>query len=260
MPGLILRGRVSFFEVMLLQQRFSSVLIVALSLALLIPVALAGWKAYSRATPARTAEAYISALVRGDPKDALQVSSGSAALAAKKAVNSGAQISDIQISVPTMGRNWCEALAFVEIVLQDKSHDAGFYSVELFRDKEWKVISVRQASPWVSGLWGVASKKDVKDAEDVLNSYLRMLSKNQYQSAARMLCGQARLSHEKGAAALGKAPLFKSVGDVHLVPLWKRGNQMVCRAGYEIDGRGVNAIVRFIRLQDGWHILQISSY
>gem|GEM_PF-1854516 len=243
-----------------MDRKFYSVIIAALILVLLIPVAVAGWKAYSRAAPAKTAEAYISALVKGDSKGALRVSSGSAALAAKKAANSWVQITDIQISIPSMGRNWCEALVFVEIVLQDKSHDAGFYSIELIREKEWKVISVRQASPWVSGLWGVASKKDVKDAEDVLNSYLQMLSKNQYQAAAKLLCGQARLAHEKGAAALGKAPLFKSVGDVRLAPLWKRGNQMVCRAGYEIDGRSVKTIVRFLRLRDGWHILEITSY
>lgn len=243
-----------------MQQRFSSVLVVTLSLVLLIPVVLAGWKAYSRAAPARAAEAYINALVRGDMKDALRLSSGSAALAAKKAVSSGAQISDIQISIPNMGRNWCEALAFVEVVLQDKSHDAGFYSIELFRDKEWKVISVCQASPWVSGLWGVTLKRDVKDAEDVLGSYLGMLAENQYQSAARLLCGQARLAHEKGAAALGKAPLFKSVGSVRLIPLWKRGNQMVCRASYKLDGKSVSTVVRFLRLRDGWHILQVSPY
>lgn len=242
------------------KRRFYSVLIIVLTLFLLIPVALAGWKAYSRATPARTAEAYISALVRGDPKDALQVSSGSAALAAKKAVSSGAQITDIQISIPAMGRNWCEALAFVEIILQDKSHDAGYYSVEMYRDKEWKVISVRQASPWVSGLWGTASKKDVQEAEDILNSYLRMLTKNQYQSAARLLCGQARQAHENGTTVLGKAPLFKSVGDVHLNSLWKKGNQMVCRASYKLDGKSVSTVVRFLRLRDGWHILQVSPY
>lgn len=243
-----------------MQRRFSSVLFVALSLALLIPVALTGWKAYSRATPARTAEAYISALVRGDPEEALRISSGSAALTAKKAVSSGAQIAKIQISIPSMSRSWCEALAFVEIILQDKSHDTGFYSIELFRDKEWKVISLRQASPWVSGLWGTASKKDVQDAEDVLNSYLQMLSKNQYRSAASLLCGQARQAHEKGDALLSKAPLFKSIENVRLAPLWKKGNQMVCRVRYEIDGRDVNAIVKYLRLKDGWHILQVSSF
>ncbi len=243
-----------------MRQRIHAVLVVALSLALLIPVALAGWKAYSRATPARTAEAYISALVRGDPEEALRISSGSAALAAKKAVSSGAQIAEIQISIPNMSRSWCEALAFVEIVLPDESHDAGFYSVELIKGKEWKVISVRQASPWTSGLWGVASKRDAKEAEDILNSYLRMLTKNQYQSAARLLCGQARQAHENGTTVLGKAPLFKSVGDVHLNSLGKKGNQMVCRASYKLDGKSVSTVVRFLRLRDGWHILQVSPY
>ena len=228
-------------------------------LAILIPTSLATWKTYIRIAPGKAAEAYIRALITGDKAGALGVSSGAAAFNAQKATG-GAGVVKLNVEVTDVGPGWAEALAYTELALQDGSHDAGWYQVVLIQtNNSWKVISLTEAQPWASGLWGFNSKQDVAAVSSVFTSYLQLLTQNRYQSAAKLLAGDARVAHESDAPALGKAPLFKYTGSVHLTSLWRSGNQMVCRADYRIDGRAVSAIIRFIRLGDAWHILSLDQ-
>lgn len=217
------------------------------------------WKTLAAIGPAKAADAYIRALAAGDRKTALACSSGSAAWVAGTSVNTAkAEVKRIRVSVPEIGRNYAEVLAYIELALSDGSRDAGWYRLILAREDEWKVVSVTD-HPWAPGFLWFAPRQDTVAAEEVFNSYLRLLAENRYGEAARYLCGPARRAHEKGAAALGRAALFKETSDVTLVPVWKRGNQMVCRARYRVDGRLVEALVRFARLGDGWHISGIEQ-
>lgn len=237
-----------------MQKRIFAILI----LIVIIPLFIIGWKIHSRAAPAQAAESYIRSLVSGDTSGALKYSSGSAAWAAKKETNTSAGIADIEISIPNIGNNWCEALAYVEVILSDNTHDAGWYQLNLINQRGWKVYSLSETTSLVSGLWSFASKSDVQGAEKALTAYLEMLSQNKYQEASGLLCGPARRAHEAGADTL-KGALFKQAGNVALAPLWKRDNQMICKASYEIDERKVSAVVQFVKLQDGWHILKINQ-
>jgi hypothetical protein len=240
-------------------QRNRLLVIIVVFLAVLIPASVATWKTYIRIAPGSATDAYIRAIVTGDKAGALKVSSGSAAFNAQKAT-SGAGVVKLDVEVTDVGPGWAEALAYTELTLQDGSHDAGWYQVTLIQQSSaWKAISLAEAQPWASGLWGFNSKQDVDVVSSVFTSYLQLLTQNRYQDAAKLLAGDARVAQESDAPALGKAPLFKYAGSVHLTPLWRRNDQMVCRADYRIDGRAITAIVRFIRLGDGWHILSLDQ-
>ena len=234
-------------------------IIIAVCLAILIPASMEAWKTYIRIDPAKAADTYIRVLVAGDKSGAQGVSSGAAAFNAQKATGN-ASVVNLNIEVTDVCPGWAEALAYTELALQDGSHDAGWYQADLIRtNNSWKVISLVEAQPWASGLRWFNSKQDVAAVSSVFTSYLKLLTQNRYQSAAKLLAGDARVAHESDAPALGKAPLFKYAGSVHLTSLWRRGNQMVCRADYRIDGRAISAIVRFIRLGDGWHMMSLDQ-
>jgi hypothetical protein len=234
-------------------------IILVVCLAVLIPAYVAGWKTYIRVAPARATDTYIRALVAGDQKGALAGSSGSAAFNAEKAI-SNASVVNLNAEVTDVGPGWAEALAYTELALQDGSHDVGWYQADLIQQKgAWKVISLTEAQPWASGIWGWTTPQDVDAVSSVFTSYIQLLTQNRYQEASKLLAGDARVAQESDTPALGKAPLFKHAGSVHLTPLWRRGDQMVCGADYRIDGRAISVIVRFVQLGDGWHILSLDQ-
>jgi hypothetical protein len=207
-------------------------LFVVVLCAVLLPVVFAAWQASRRVPIARTAGNFLGAVVSGDAERAGKLSAGSAAWRAKNAGQPvAAEVADIRISVPNVGRDWAEASAFVEFVLRDGSHDAGWYKLELVRKNGCKVASVSEATPWPSGLWSFAGKKDAQEAKETLASYLRNLAENRYQEAGKYLCGPARQAHEKGAGVLEKAPLFRRIESVNVAPVWRKGNIMVCQIG-----------------------------
>ena len=116
----------------------------------------------------------------------------------------------LNVEVTDVSPGWAEALAYTELALQDGSHDAGWYQVVLIQtNNSWKVISLKEAQPWVSGLWGCNSKQDVAAVSSVFTSYLQLLTQNRYQSAAKFLAGDARVAHESDAPALGKASFIQ---------------------------------------------------
>jgi len=88
---------------------------------------------------------------------------------------------------------------------------------------------------------------------------LESLIQNRYQEAGRYLCGPARRAHERSAPVLAVSPLLERAGEVSLAPVWRKGGQMICRVCYEADGQKMSALVRFVRLGDGWHILSITQ-
>lgn len=241
-------------------QKNRLIIVLAVCFTVLVLAFLATWESYIRLAPRRTTEAYIRYLVVGDKAGILNLSSGEAAFNAQKAAASGASVVKLSVEVTEAGREWAEALAYAELGLQDGSHDAGWYRVELIQTNHaWKVISITESQPWAAGPWCWISKQDVDAVSVVFTSYLQLLTQNRYQDAAKLLCGDARVAHEADAYALAKAPLFEYAGSVHLTPLWWRRDQIVCRADYRIDGRAISVIVRFIRLEDGWHILSLDQ-
>lgn len=203
----------------------------------------------------------MGAVISGDAERVGRLSTGSVAWRVKNAEQFvTAEAADIRISVPNVGNGWAEAQAFVELVLQDGSRDAGWYRLELIRKNNgWKVASASEVTPWPSGLWGFAGKRDAQETKETLASYLRNLAENRFQEAGKYLCGPARRAHERGAGVLEKASLFRHVESVNVAPVWRKGNMMACRAEYKIDGRQVSVLVRFLKLQDGWHILGVSQ-
>jgi hypothetical protein len=237
----------------------SKIVFIFVGVLVLTLAFVTSWKTYIRLAPARATDTYVRALVTGDQKGALNSSSGSAAFNAKR-VTGGASVVKLSEDVTDVGPGWAEALAYTELALADGSHDAGWYQADLIQSSgTWKVISLTKAQPWVSGSWGWATVQDVGTVSSVFTNYLQDLTQNRYQDAAKLLAGDARVAQESDAPALGKAPLFKFAGSVHLSPLWRRGDQMVARADYRIDGRAISAIVRFVCLGDGWHILSLDQ-
>jgi hypothetical protein len=240
--------------------RKNRLIIWIVCLAILIPASVIAWKSYIGIAPARAVDTYVCDLVAGDQKEALSKSSGPASFDSNKATVIGASVVKLNVEIIDMGSGWAEALAYIELALQDGSHDAGWYQADLvWTNNSWKVISLSGAQPRASGLRWFNSKQDLAAASNVFTSYIQLLTQNRYQSAAKLLAGDARVAHESDAPALGKARLFKYAGSIHLTSLWRRGNQMVCRADYRIDGRAISAIVRFIRLGDGWHIMGLDQ-
>ena len=216
------------------------------------------WKTLAAIGPAKAADAYIRALAAGDRKTALARSSGNAAWVAKNLQAEKADVVSLRAFVTELGKGYAEALIYAELKLGDGSRDAGWYRLALVQKGGWKVISAAE-HPWVPGAKKIAAKKDVAAAKEVFASYLRLLSENKYAEAAKLLCGPARRAHERGAPALGVAPLFKRVGEIFLTPVWRKGNQMICRVAYEVDERRVDALVRFAKLGDGWHVLGVDQ-
>jgi hypothetical protein len=240
-------------------QKNRLVIAIVVCLVVLIPASVGGWKTYIRIAPGKATETYIHALVAGDKAGALSVSSGSAAFNAQKATEQASMVK-LNVEVADVCPGWAEALAYTELALADGSHDAGWYQVSLIQtNNSWKVISFTEVQPWASGLWGFNSKQDEEATTGVFTSYLQLLVQNRYQDAAKLLAGDARVAHESDSAALGKAPLFKYAGSVRMTSLWRRGEQIACRVDYRIDGMAISAIVRFIRLGDGWHILSLDQ-
>ena len=165
-------------------------IIIVVCLAILIPTSLATWKTYIRIAPGKAAEAYIRALITGDKAGAQGVSSGAAAFNAQKATGS-AGVVKLDIEVTDVGPGWAEALAYTELAWQTglMMRD-GTRRILIQPGGAWKVISLTEAQPWASGLFGFNSKQDVEAVTGVFTSYLQLLTQNRYQDAAKLLCGE----------------------------------------------------------------------
>jgi hypothetical protein len=232
--------------------------LAALLLAALLPFAWAGERALAARGPEAAAQAYLAALCgSGNVHD---VSSGRARFQAAVRDLPRAELVRADAAAAALGKGWAEVLAFAELKLADGSHDCGWYRTTVVREGGgWKVVSFAEADPWPSGSWPFASARDVSAAREAFAGYLEALAGNRYAEAVRFLCGPARRAHEAGAAVLGKAPLFREAEVSSLVPVWRRGNLMACRAEYAVDGRKAGAVVRYAKLSDAWHILGVDQ-
>ncbi len=228
-------------------------------LAAMCPFAWGLWHSVATRGPEVATRAYVEALCLGS--DAAAVSAGEARFrAAALGEVSRADPVRVEARAVAVGEDWAEVRIYVEVKLADGSDDAGWYRMAVVReDGVWKVVSFAKADPWPSGSWPFASARDVSAAREAFAGYLEALAGNRYAGAARFLCGPARRAHEAGAAVLGKAPLFREAEVSSLVPVWRRGNLMACRAEYAVDGRQAKAVVRYAKLTDGWRILGVDQ-
>lgn len=232
--------------------------LAALLLAALLPFAWAGGRALAARGPEAAAGAYLAALCGGG--DAAGVSAGRARFQAAARDLPRAELVRADAAAAALGKGWAEVLAFAEVRLADGSHDAGWYRMTVVRqDGDWKVVSFAEADPWPSGSWPFAAARDASAAREAFDGYLDALAGNRYAEAAGFLCGSARRAHEAGAAVLGKAPLFRQAEVSSLIPVWRRGSLMACRAEYVVDGHEARAVVRFAKLSDGWRILGVDQ-
>lgn len=236
----------------------------AKTLALVIAVTLivtAGcykaWTTAIRAAPAKAAQTYIQALATGDIDTALRTATGTAAWAAKNSHADKVQVVTLDTVVTEVRTNYAEVSVYAELQLADGSHDAGWYRLILVRSDQWRVVSVSE-NLWYSGIRRPVYEREQQEMVGTVEEYLSALTRGDHQEAVKRLCGPARRAHEQSEAVFKHLPA-KSVGSVEVKPVWRRGNQTVCRAEYELDGRQVTVLVHLAKLSDGWRIAAISQ-
>ncbi len=215
------------------------------------------WTITVRAAPANAVKAYIYALAAGDTQVAMEASCGSAAWAANRTQVSPAEVTNMHTIVDEVGNGYAEARVYVELKLSDGSYDAGWYRLILCRDKEWQVIALQEYH-WLSGVRRGVSGQDKKAMSEVFSTYLDLFKKGKHEEAAKHLCGSARRAHEQTEDSFRHLPV-ESIEKLEMNAVWQRGNQAVCRAEYQMDGRQVNVLVRFAKLADGWHIAAVDQ-
>lgn len=217
----------------------------------------AAWTATVRAAPVKAAETYIRALAEGNTEAALQSSTGTAAWAVKNTRSDKARIVVLDTAVPEAGKDYAEVLVYAELELADGSRDAGWYRLTLTRTDRWRVVSVLERL-WSSGPRRTVSRHDQQEMARSLEGYLSALAQGDHREAVRRLCGPARRAHEQGEGMFKHLPV-ENIGPVEVTPVWRRGNQAVCRAEYELDGRRVSVLVRYAKLGDGWRIAAVNQ-
>lgn len=239
---------------------------VWLAAALAAAIVLCGFGAWPNIAglgPRRAAAEYLCALARGDAAGAKDVSLGGAANAAAGLKDSGvqaAQVVSARTFLSALGRDWALVEAEAELVLSDGTADVGWYSLELTKtDDGWKVIDFRLAPPRLAGVglpgWG----KGTEEAASVFREYLSLLGQGKYMEAASLCVGPARAAQERQTPIVGKAPLFKEVGEASVRPLWRRGKYLALLAEYQADGRPVKVVALMCRTGEGWRIAGVSQ-
>lgn len=164
----------------------------------------------------------------------------------------------LYMKVQTMAQspNWSEVVATTKTDINGDV-DISWHRMGLSKaDGAWKVYQIESVGPQLIGS-GSISQDDVKSAEAVFNDYIKSLAGNK-QDSVQYLAGPARRSQEGSVVMLGSTPLFESVENASLTPLWQNKDLLVCRADYTVDGRDVKVVVTFARLNT-WKIVEVSS-
>ena len=232
--------------------------------ALCLVAGFGAWRWVAGLGPRRAAEEYVLALARADAAAAQSVSSGEAAYAAARLKDSGARAAraaSARAWVLALGRGWVLVEAEAELLLSDGTADAGWYRLQLVRvTGDWKVVDFQAALPRLSGV-GLPSfsRRVPEEALGVFREYLSLLAQGKYSEAARLCVGPARAAQEREAAVLGRAPLFREVGEVSAKPLWRKGGFLAFEAEYGAGGRPVKAVVLMRRTGQGWRIAGVSQ-
>ncbi|NPV89611.1 MAG: hypothetical protein HPY50_02390 [Firmicutes bacterium] len=199
------------------------------------------------------------------------MSTGKAAFIAN-GINPGssASIQAIDSSVKAYSLNYAVVTVTPEVRLRNGSTDIGWYQVEFKRLPfggigdftsnpcgKWVVTDIRESEPPINGS-SFFCPDITPGVTQVFNNYVSALAKGDIQASATYLAGQARKSQEANASILKNGPLFKSMSNLELKPLWGSGNLVASRASYEIDGQSVEATVVFVHLSTGeWKIASI---
>ena len=210
--------------------------------------------------PIRAAESYLRALAGGDTEAALEFSTGNAAWSASrlKEISIKADVDRVGPSVAALGRGWARVSALVELTLQDGSADVGWYSIDVVKTEQgWKVASIREHEPDVSGTGTFVKKTDTTSAEQVFRSYIDELATGNLQGSLKYLVGPTRKRQEISAAVLGKGAVIGEVEELKAEPVWKRGKSMLVRFDYKADGRDVSVTATYYKTKQGWKITKI---
>ncbi|OPY63699.1 MAG: hypothetical protein A4E56_00422 [Pelotomaculum sp. PtaU1.Bin065] len=206
---------------------------------------------------------YITALAEGNAQKALEYSSGEAAVAATRLMDGkvAASVDIFLCEIVSYGNDWGKAAAGVRLTLSDGTEDIGWYSMDVIKNRQgWKVISLKETVPVLSGQGLFISQNDVSQGQKIITGYLEALTLNDLEGAKNFLAGQAKRQHEISTSVLGKAPLIKTYGNVQLRGVWEKDGLLVCRAEYHVDDREVISIVTLAEVKTGqWRIINIQQ-
>ncbi|MHB1126950.1 MAG: hypothetical protein ACYC2T_08335 [Bacillota bacterium] len=234
-------------------------ILILLAFAVLV-IALVVWRTSLVIPILEISEKYLNALGSGNAEEAMAHSSGAASQAALrlKGQNVQALVKGLEASVKSHGRGWAKVLATVDLLLEDGTFDVGWYSLELVQKADgWKVIAFRETEPVITG--SRLRSLDTGEASGVFLQYIQYLADNRYNEAARLLAGPARKAHEQAASVLSKAPFFKKVSNVEMVPVWHQGKFLKARAEYTIDERRTMVMVLFYKTKAGLRIIEVTQ-
>lgn len=211
------------------------------------------------------ATAYLEALAEGDLETAAFISQGQAKEAVARLEGQEVKAKVIEIKAETLAtsQNWARITAAVELELPDKTADIGWYDLEVLEVneelREWAVVSFKETGPPVNGSGRQpVSAEVVQKSSEIFNSYLKDLAAGRYDEAGNVLAGPALKAHQAAAGILAKGPLFTTVGQVSLEPVWRKGKYLKALVDYTVDDRQVTVTALFYLTQSGWRIVQIN--
>ncbi|NMA64488.1 MAG: hypothetical protein GX964_10710, partial [Syntrophomonadaceae bacterium] len=133
---------------------------------------------------------------------------------------------------------------------QDNSIDVSWYQLNLIKDDNWKVVSIKPIDCPLTGVNWHINKGDVQEAQNVLDQYIVSVSDNRYGDAARYLAGPARVVHEK-QKHLFKDSSVLGLQKEKIIPVWQNGKKLVAR----IEPKGTPTLLVFYKTSDGWKII-----
>lgn len=241
-----------------------SIFLVCTGIFALIILSLFIWRIVAISAPLDVTKTYIKALASGDTQTALANSSGKAALTAARLKDEKitARVDDISCKVLAYGsKGWVNVKAKVGLALKDGTAEVSWYNIEVVKtDQNWKVVSLSEATPELSGTSFFVSQTNVQKAQIVFNDYLFALTKNDWAEATKHLAGLARRQQELSTPVLSKAPVINKVANVRMYGVWEKNGLLVCRSDYEVDGRQSSSIVTLDEVKTGeWLIVNIEQ-
>lgn len=218
----------------------------------------------SREGPEKTTATFIRAVCAESLDEAKTMATGNVlynlSSREKQSVKvKAALLNKMEVRTKAVSTSWAEVLAMVELSYPDGDTDLTWYKINLIlNDGAWMVYDMEQTEPQPEGKAGRANDEDVAAAKETYVEYLKALSNNNWQAAAKYLAGPARKTHELSADTLGKAPVLQDIGDVIINPLWQKDELLACLSEYSVQERDVKVVVLFAKLSDGqWKIAKV---
>lgn len=215
----------------------------------------------------QTVTIFINSIVENDWPKAESLSVGKARwtlIDRKEQVKSikPARIENVDVKVDARGDMWAKTSVVIDEQLADGDWNTLWYDVELINAGTWYVSRVELSRPIIQSGGRPDSEvlESVKsDMKTVLTAYLNELIKGSVKESSKYLSGQARVNNDMSSAVLGKAPLFKEISEVEILPDWVKENDAVTFAKYTVEGRKNMVLVKFHKNAGGWQITDISN-